>query len=80
MTRDTSPGTFPIVTVLMSCNPSSDLGLNTNSLLAGLVHFRERIKGTASIVRAAVASFGFVYVLTMADGNGRISRFLINNI
>ena len=31
------------------------------------------------MVRAAVASFGFVYIHPMADGNGRISRFLIND-
>ncbi|AMC33766.1 hypothetical protein [Janthinobacterium sp. B9-8] len=31
-------------------------------------------------VRAAVAPFGFVYIRQMANGNGRISRFLINDI
>lgn len=52
----------------------------TRSLLSGLAHFLERSQGTSSIVRAAVASFGFVYIHPMADGNGRISRFLINDI
>ncbi|MFX8891548.1 Fic family protein, partial [Acinetobacter baumannii] len=52
----------------------------TNSLLSGLAHFLERSQGKSSIVRAAVASFGFVYIHPMADGNGRISRFLINDI
>ena len=52
----------------------------TNSLLSGLAHFLERSQGASSIVRAAVASFGFVYIHPMADGNGRISRFLINDI
>lgn len=33
----------------------------------------------SSVVRAAVLSFGFVYIHPMADGNGRISRFLIND-
>lgn len=33
----------------------------------------------ASVLRAAVLSFGFVYIHPMADGNGRISRFLIND-
>jgi hypothetical protein len=52
----------------------------TNALLSGLAHFLERSQGASSIVRAAVASFGFVYIHPMADGNGRISRFLINDI
>ena len=30
--------------------------------------------------RAAVVSFGFVYIHPMSDGNGRISRFLINDM
>jgi hypothetical protein len=52
----------------------------THALLSGLAHFLERSQGASSIVRAAVASFGFVYIHPMADGNGRISRFLINDI
>lgn len=51
-----------------------------DSMLAGLSRFLERTAGGASIVRAAAASFGFVYIHPMADGNGRISRFLINDI
>ncbi len=35
--------------------------------------------GRSAIVRAAVISFGFVYVHPMTDGNGRISRFLVND-
>ncbi|WP_144139774.1 Fic family protein [Paraburkholderia sp. BCC1884] len=50
------------------------------AMLAGLSRFLERTRGGAPIARAAVASFGFVYVHPMADGNGRISRFLINDI
>lgn len=53
---------------------------HTSSLLSGLAHFLERSQGTSSILRAAVASFGFIYIHPMADGNGRISRFLINDI
>ncbi len=45
-----------------------------------IAHFLERSQGVSSIIRAAVASFGFVYIHPMADGNGRISRFLINDI
>jgi hypothetical protein len=50
------------------------------SLLQGLNIFLLLTQGVAPIIRAAVASFGFVYVHPMADGNGRISRFLINDI
>lgn len=53
---------------------------NTGSLLSGLSRFLERTRGGSPIVRAATASFGFVYVHPMADGNGRISRFLINDV
>ena len=31
-------------------------------------------------MRSAVAAFGFVYIHPLADGNGRIHRFLINDI
>jgi hypothetical protein len=50
------------------------------AMLAGLSQFLQRTQGGAPIVRAAAASFGFVYVHPMADGNGRISRFLINDV
>jgi len=32
------------------------------------------------LLRAAVLSFGFVYVHPLTDGNGRISRFLVNDV
>ncbi|CAD6542545.1 hypothetical protein LMG28727_04022 [Paraburkholderia kirstenboschensis] len=51
-----------------------------DAMLAGLCQFLERTSEGAPIVRAAAASFGFVYVHPMADGNGRISRFLINDV
>lgn len=50
------------------------------SLLQGLDAFLQFTRGASPVIRAAVASFGFVYVHPMADGNGRISRFLINDI
>ena len=50
------------------------------SMLTGLAMFLERTRGSATIIRAAIASFGFVYIHPMADGNGRLSRFLINDI
>jgi hypothetical protein len=50
------------------------------SLLSGLRVFTKRTEGASALVRAAVLSFGFVYIHPMADGNGRISRFLINDV
>ncbi|MDQ5909270.1 MAG: hypothetical protein QG599_1365 [Pseudomonadota bacterium] len=50
------------------------------ALLGGLAGFLERTRGGSPIVRAATAAFGFVYIHPMVDGNGRISRFLINDI
>ena len=50
------------------------------ALLAGLREFATRTAGASPIVRAAVLSFGFVYIHPMADGNGRISRFLVNDV
>ena len=32
------------------------------------------------MARAGIISFGFVYIHPMVDGNGRISRFLINDV
>lgn len=49
-------------------------------LLSGLRAFAARTIGASPLVRAAVLSFGFVYVHPMSDGNGRISRFLINDV
>ncbi|MHB8254554.1 MAG: Fic family protein [Acidiferrobacter sp.] len=49
-------------------------------LLAGLRDFAFRTTGASPLVRAAVLSFGFVYIHPMADGNGRMSRFLINDV
>src|SRR3546814_5479394 len=50
-------------------------------LIAGLEQFSAKTAGAKadSIARAAVLSFGFVYIHPLADGNGRISRFLIND-
>jgi Fic/DOC family len=53
---------------------------DTTSMLQGLSCFLSRTQGKSSIVRAAIAAFGFVYIHPMADGNGRISRFLINDV
>lgn len=48
-------------------------------MLQGLQAFMDKTGGESPIVRAAVASFGFVFIHPLADGNGRISRFLIND-
>lgn len=49
-------------------------------LLRALRDCVERTAGGPALVRAAVLSFGFVYIHPMSDGNGRISRFLINDV
>jgi len=51
-----------------------------DGLLKGMEAFVERTRNASSIARAAVASFGFVFIHPLADGNGRIHRFLINDI
>jgi hypothetical protein len=51
-----------------------------SSILAGLQALLKRTQGLSSVARAALVSFGFVYLHPMVDGNGRISRFLINDI
>jgi len=57
--------------------PHSD---DVPSLLAGLRDLLNRTAGLSSVARAALTSFGFVYLHPMVDGNGRISRFLINDV
>nr|WP_298248510.1 Fic family protein [uncultured Halomonas sp.] len=49
-------------------------------MLGGLRQFLLTTEETPPILRAAVASFGFVFLHPLADGNGRISRFLINDV
>lgn len=51
-----------------------------NPMLSGLSCHLHRTQGASSLIRAATAAFGFVYLHPMADGNGRISRFLVNDI
>ena len=53
---------------------------DTAALLSGLRSFATRTAGASPLVRAAVLSFGFVYIHPMSDGNGRISRFLVNDV
>lgn len=49
-------------------------------LLDGLRRSMDKTVGVSSILRASLASFGFIYIHPMIDGNGRISRFLVNDI
>lgn len=49
-------------------------------MLEGLRTFLERTQGQSSVMRSAVAAFGFVYIHPLADGNGRLHRFLINDV
>ncbi len=49
-------------------------------MLDGLRVFLERTQGQSPVMRSAVASFGFVYIHPLADGNGRVHRFLINDV
>ncbi|HYQ25281.1 Fic family protein [Stenotrophomonas sp.] len=49
-------------------------------MLDGLRVFLEKTTGQSSVMRSAVAAFGFVYIHPLADGNGRAHRFLVNDI
>ncbi|MBP6018408.1 MAG: Fic family protein [Burkholderiaceae bacterium] len=50
------------------------------AMLEGLGVFLERTQGQSPVMRSAVAAFGFVYIHPLADGNGRVHRFLINDV
>lgn len=56
--------------------PHSD---DLQSMLDGLAIFWDRTKGQSAVMRSAVLAFGFVYIHPLADGNGRVHRFLIND-
>ena len=49
-------------------------------MMEGLRAFEQRTRGQSPLLRAAALSFGFVYIHPLGDGNGRLSRFLINDI
>nr|WP_057927052.1 Fic family protein [Burkholderia ambifaria] len=49
-------------------------------MLDGLRVFLARTAGQSPVMRSAVAAFGFVYIHPLADGNGRVHRFLINDV
>ncbi len=50
-----------------------------SDMLEGVRVFLERTEGQSSAMRSTVAAFAFVYIHPMADGNGRVHRFLIND-
>lgn len=50
------------------------------AMLEGLRTFLDRTQGQSSVMRSTVAAFGFVYIHPLADGNGRVHRFLINDV
>lgn len=47
--------------------------------MRGLRGLAERTRGQNALLRAAALSYGFVYIHPLSDGNGRLSRFLIND-
>ena len=49
------------------------------AMMDGLRAVAQRTVGQHAVLRAAALSFGLVYIHPLADGNGRISRFLIND-
>lgn len=51
-----------------------------DEMLDALRGFEARTQGANTVVRAAAVSFAFVYLHPLADGNGRIHRFLVNHL
>jgi hypothetical protein len=49
-------------------------------LMQGIVELNQKNNLTKPIIKAAMVSFGYVYVHPFEDGNGRIHRFLIHDI
>lgn len=54
-------------------------GLVVHSLMEGLAQSAAKAAGVNSVVRAAIISFGFVFIHPFEDGNGRLHRFLIHD-
>lgn len=51
-----------------------------DGMLDALREFERRTRGANAVARAAATSFAFVYLHPLADGNGRVHRFLINHL
>ncbi|MCE2782572.1 Fic family protein [Limnohabitans sp.] len=56
--------------------PAEDL----QAMLDGMAVFWTRTQGQSALMRSAVLAFGFVYIHPLADGNGRVHRFLVNDV
>jgi len=54
--------------------------VDLQDMLNGLQAFLDRTQGQSPVLRSAVAAFAFVYIHPMADGNGRVHRFLVNDV
>lgn len=53
---------------------------DVDAMLEGIRVFLDRTQGQSPAMRSAVAAFGFIYVHPLADGNGRVHRFLVNDL
>lgn len=51
-----------------------------HSLMEGLKETVIKTEGSSALVRAAVISFGLVFIHPFEDGNGRLHRFLIHDM
>lgn len=49
-------------------------------MLDAVRRYERRTRGTSTVARAAAVSFAFVYLHPLADGNGRVHRFLVNHL
>lgn len=63
--------------IVHSIAPSEEL---VAGMLDALRRFEARTRGMNPVARAAAVSFAFVYLHPLADGNGRIHRFLVNHL
>jgi hypothetical protein len=70
---ESMPGRAAIVHYV--CPP----GNMVRDLMEGLVDCAAKTQGVHPVVRAALVSFGFVFIHPFEDGNGRIHRFLIHD-
>jgi hypothetical protein len=48
--------------------------------MQGILDLNKKNSSTKTIIKAAIVSFGYVYIHPFEDGNGRIHRFLIHDI
>lgn len=53
---------------------------NVPQMMRGLAETMARTAGSTPLIRAASLSFAYVYIHPLCDGNGRVSRFVLNDI